>query len=90
MGQHAAIKKFLEGEIALERQKVALLRQQGSYQSATGPTHTRRPEFLKIDIFTYKGDEEDSLLRWFVELDDAIASRHIEGDAMQVTFAPHI
>ena len=64
-----------------------MLRQQGSHQSATGPTHTRLPEFLKIGIPNYKGDEEDSLLRWFVELDDAIAARHIEGDAMQVLFA---
>lgn len=66
---------------------MALLREQGSLQSAHGPTHARRPEFLKIDISKYKGDEDDSLLRWFVELDDAIAARHIEGDKMQVTFA---
>ena len=61
-GQHAAINKFLEGEIALERQKVALISQQGSYQSATGPTHARRTFFLKIVIPKYKGDEDDSLL----------------------------
>ena len=30
-------------------------------------THTRRPETLKIDISKYKGVEEDSLLRWFVD-----------------------
>ena len=42
---------------------------------------------MKIDISKYKGDEDDSLLRWFVELDDAIAARHIECDAMQVSFA---
>uniref|UniRef100_A0AAV1USU6 CCHC-type domain-containing protein n=1 Tax=Peronospora matthiolae TaxID=2874970 RepID=A0AAV1USU6_9STRA len=52
-----------------------------------GPTHIRRPETLKIDISRYKGTDEDSLLRWFVELDDAIRARHIEGDEMQVTFA---
>uniref|UniRef100_A0AAV1VEK0 Uncharacterized protein n=1 Tax=Peronospora matthiolae TaxID=2874970 RepID=A0AAV1VEK0_9STRA len=48
--QHAAINKFLQGELAIERQKVALLQQQGSHQSMGGPTHTRRPEILKIDI----------------------------------------
>ena len=28
-GQHIAINKYLEGKIALDRQKVALIRQQG-------------------------------------------------------------
>uniref|UniRef100_A0AAV1V7K8 Uncharacterized protein n=1 Tax=Peronospora matthiolae TaxID=2874970 RepID=A0AAV1V7K8_9STRA len=65
--QHAAINKFQQGEIAVERQKIALLQQQGSRQSMGGPTHTRRPETLKIDILRYKGTDEDSLLRWFVE-----------------------
>uniref|UniRef100_A0AAV1TM70 Retrotransposon gag domain-containing protein n=1 Tax=Peronospora matthiolae TaxID=2874970 RepID=A0AAV1TM70_9STRA len=83
---HAAINKFLQGEMAVERQKTALLQQQGSYQSMGGPTHMRRPETLKIDISRYKGTDEDSLLRWLVELDDAIRARHIEGDEMQVTF----
>ena len=64
-----------------------MLRQQGYCQSATAPKHTLRPEFLKIDISKYKGDEDDSLLRWLVDLDDAIAARHIKGDAMQVTFS---
>uniref|UniRef100_A0AAV1T342 Retrotransposon gag domain-containing protein n=2 Tax=Peronospora matthiolae TaxID=2874970 RepID=A0AAV1T342_9STRA len=85
--QHAAINKFLQGELAVEKQKIALLQQQGSHQSMGGPTHMRRPETLKIDISRYKGTDEDSLLRWFVELDDAIRARHIEGDEMQVTFA---
>uniref|UniRef100_A0AAV1U1M0 Retrotransposon gag domain-containing protein n=1 Tax=Peronospora matthiolae TaxID=2874970 RepID=A0AAV1U1M0_9STRA len=85
--QNAAINKFLRWELAVERQKVALLQQQGSHQSMSGPTRMRRPETLKIDILRYKGTEEDSLLRWFVELDDAIRARHIEGDQIQVTFA---
>uniref|UniRef100_A0AAV1VL08 Retrotransposon gag domain-containing protein n=1 Tax=Peronospora matthiolae TaxID=2874970 RepID=A0AAV1VL08_9STRA len=85
--QCAAINKFPQGEIAIERQKVALLQQQGSHQSMGWPTHTCRPETSKIDISRYKGTDEDSVLRWFVELDDAIGARHIEGDEMQVTFA---
>uniref|UniRef100_A0AAV1UKB4 Retrotransposon gag domain-containing protein n=1 Tax=Peronospora matthiolae TaxID=2874970 RepID=A0AAV1UKB4_9STRA len=47
----------------------------------------RQPETLKIDISRYKGTDEDSLLRWNVELDDAIRARQIEGDEMQVTCA---
>uniref|UniRef100_A0AAV1U261 Retrotransposon gag domain-containing protein n=1 Tax=Peronospora matthiolae TaxID=2874970 RepID=A0AAV1U261_9STRA len=85
--QHAAINKFLQGELAVEIQKIALLQQQGSHHSMGEPTNMRRPETLKIDLSRYEGTDEDSLLRWFVELDDAIRARHIEGDEMQVTFA---
>uniref|UniRef100_A0AAV1T2G6 Retrotransposon gag domain-containing protein n=1 Tax=Peronospora matthiolae TaxID=2874970 RepID=A0AAV1T2G6_9STRA len=84
--RHAAINKFLQWEHAVKRQKISLLQQQGSHQSMGGPTHMRRPETLKTDISRYKGTDEDSLLRWFVELDDAIRTRHIESDEMQVTF----
>ena len=49
-------------------------------------THTRRPETLKIDISKYRG-VEDSLFRWFVELDGAIRARHIVEEQMQVAFA---
>uniref|UniRef100_A0AAV1V011 Uncharacterized protein n=1 Tax=Peronospora matthiolae TaxID=2874970 RepID=A0AAV1V011_9STRA len=84
--QHAAINKFLQGKLAVERQKIALLQQQGSHQSMGGLTHMRLPETLKIDISRYMETNEDSLLRWFIELDDAIRARHIDGDEMQVTF----
>uniref|UniRef100_A0AAV1V3C3 Retrotransposon gag domain-containing protein n=1 Tax=Peronospora matthiolae TaxID=2874970 RepID=A0AAV1V3C3_9STRA len=85
--QHAAFNKFLQGELAVERQKIALLQQQGSHRSMGWPTHMRQPETLKIDISRNKGTDEDSFLRWFVELEDAIIARHFEVDAMQVTFA---
>uniref|UniRef100_A0AAV1TTF9 Uncharacterized protein n=1 Tax=Peronospora matthiolae TaxID=2874970 RepID=A0AAV1TTF9_9STRA len=85
--QHAAINKFLHEELAVERQKIALLKQQGSRQSMDGPTHMRQIETLKIDISRYKGTDEDFLLKWFVESDDSIRARHIEGDEMQVTFS---
>ena len=42
---------------------------------------------MKIDISKYKGVEEDSLLRWFVEFDDDIRARHIVYEHKQVTFA---
>ena len=95
-GQHATIAKFIQNELDAERGKVALLHQQGSQQfdllrqqraAATGSTHTRRSESLKIDITKYKAAEEYSLLRWFVELDDAIRACHIVDEQMQVTFA---
>uniref|UniRef100_A0AAV1VMK3 Uncharacterized protein n=1 Tax=Peronospora matthiolae TaxID=2874970 RepID=A0AAV1VMK3_9STRA len=84
---NAAINNILQGELAVKQQKIALLQQQGSHQSMGGPTHMRRPETSKMDFSRYKGTDEDSFLRWFVELDDAIRARHIEGDEMQVTFA---
>ena len=72
-------------------QQADLLRQQGSQQSellrhskqvaaAAGSMHMRRPESLKIDVSKYKAVESDSLLRWFVELDDAIEARRIDDD----------
>ena len=95
-GQHATIAKFIQNEFDVEREKVTLLHQQGSQQfellrqqqtTATGSTFIRRPETLKINISKYKGADEDSLLRWFVELDDAIKARHIVDEEMQIAFA---
>ena len=39
--QHSAIKKFLKGDLAVKRQKIALLHQQCYHQSTSGSTHTR-------------------------------------------------
>ena len=66
-------------------QQTELLKQQQA--TGTGSTYTRRPDNLKIDISKYKGADEDSLLRWFVELDDAIRARHIVDEEMQIAFA---
>ena len=97
---HSAIAEFIQYELdeAKEKEKVALLNQQGSQQAellrlqqvqtpVPGMTQTRRPETLKIDISKYRGVEKDSLLRWFVELDDAIRARHIIDEQMQIAFA---
>uniref|UniRef100_A0AAV1UX28 Uncharacterized protein n=1 Tax=Peronospora matthiolae TaxID=2874970 RepID=A0AAV1UX28_9STRA len=86
--QHTAINKLLQEELAVERQKIALLHQQDSHQSMSEPTHTRRPGTLKIEVSRYMETDGGSFLRWFVELDYAIRARHIMGDEMQVTFAP--
>ena len=47
----------------------------------------RRPEILKVDIFKYRGVEEDPLLLWFVELDRGIRARRIDDEQMKLTFA---
>uniref|UniRef100_A0AAV1URB2 Retrotransposon gag domain-containing protein n=1 Tax=Peronospora matthiolae TaxID=2874970 RepID=A0AAV1URB2_9STRA len=59
--QHAAINKFLQGELAVERQKIALLQQQGSHQSMGWLMHTRRPETLKIGISRARHIEGDEV-----------------------------
>ena len=45
--------------------------------------HARRPETLKIDKSKFKAVEVESLMRWFVELDDAIEGLRITNDAMK-------
>jgi len=44
-------------------------------------------ESLKVDVSKYKAAEGESLLRWLVELDDAISARRIKDESMCVTFA---
>ena len=66
-------------------QQFELLIQQQATASET--THTRRPESLKTDISKYKGAKEVSLLRWFVEMDDAIRNRLLVYEQMQVAIA---
>ena len=61
------------------------MKQQQS-QSAES-TRERRREYLKLDIYNYRGVEEDSLLRWFVEVDGAIKAHRIDDELMKVSFA---
>ena len=42
---------------------------------------------LKLEISKYRKIEENSLLRWFAEVDGAIKSRRIDDELMQVEFA---
>ena len=85
--QHAAINNFLEGELVVERQKMALLNQHSSHRPSTGSTYTRRSEPLKLNVSKYDGDIDNSILRWFVEIDEAIRARRIDECDMQVSFA---
>ena len=68
-----------------DHQRTEELRQHQS-QSALS-TRDRRQESLKLDISTFHGVENDFLLRWFVEVDGAIKTRHIDNERMQVAFA---
>lgn len=92
--QHTVISKFLQRELDESRAQVNLLQRQDhqrneelrQYQSAQS-TRERQPGSLKLEISKYHGAEDDSLLRWFVEVDDSIEARRIDDERMQVVFS---
>ena len=86
-GQHTAINNFIEGELVNEREKMALVNHHSSHRPSTGSTYTRRSEPLKLSVTKYEGDIDNSILRWFVEIDEAIRARRIDESDMQVSFA---
>ena len=47
----------------------------------------QRTPYLKIETSIYKGDERENLLRWFVEVEVALAARQISHDHLRVVFA---
>jgi hypothetical protein len=49
--------------------------------------HASSVKPLKIDVSKYSGSEKDSLPRWFLELDMAIAARQITDNSQQVAYA---
>ena len=96
--QHSIISKFIQRELDAARAEVTqlhqqghqqneLLRQQQSQSAVAASTRERRRETLKLEVSKYRGIQEDSLLRWFLEVDDAIKARHIEDEQMQIAFA---
>lgn len=67
-------------------QQLGLLEhQQRTVASATAPRPWR--ETLKVDVSKYKGIEGESLLRWLVEMEGAMAARRIDDESMRITFA---
>jgi hypothetical protein len=82
------------------RQQLELLMAQYNHQAQLLETQQRvavaaqasterppRVDSLKVDVSKYRAQEGESLLRWLVELDDAISARRIVDEAMRVTFA---
>uniref|UniRef100_M4BST2 Retrotransposon gag domain-containing protein n=1 Tax=Hyaloperonospora arabidopsidis (strain Emoy2) TaxID=559515 RepID=M4BST2_HYAAE len=95
--QHSVIAKFLQRELDASRAEVTLLNQQGHQQTeflihqqsqsaSAATTRERRRETLQLEVSQYEGFAEDSLLKWFLEVDDTIKARHIDDDEMQVAF----
>ena len=92
--KHSVISKFLQQELVRSRAQVALLLQQYHQRNeelrpsqSAQSTRERRPGSRKLEISKYHGVEDDSLFRWFVEVDDAIEARRIDDERMQVAFA---
>ena len=98
MDQRESIFTFVQREVAEAkraadetRQQNAELRQQLAQLSSQRqqivvdrPPHV---DSLKIDVAKYRGGENESLLRWLVELEASIGARNIREPLMQVTFA---
>ena len=87
--QHVVISKFLQREHDESRAQVTLLQQQDHQRTealrqqqslSSEPTCERRRESLKLEVSKYREVDEDSLLRWFVKLDDAIDARRIDDE----------
>ena len=55
--------------------------------AATRSTYRLWPKFLKPDVPKYKVVEDDSLLKCFVEIDDAIEDPRINDNTMMFNFA---
>ena len=81
--QHSIIAKFIQRELDAARAEVTQIHQQGHQQSeflrqqqsqsaVAASTRERRRETLKLEVSKYRGIPEDSLLRWFLEVDDAV------------------
>ena len=96
--QHSVIAKFFQRALDASRAEVTLLhqhghkqtellRQQQSQSATAASTRERRRETLKLEVSKYRGVEEDSLLRWSLEVDDVIKARDIDDEEIQVAFA---
>lgn len=93
----ASLRAFGARQVEQSQQQIAALREQAAHQAqmlhqqqqqrATAADRPRHFDTLKVDVSKYKGAEGESLLRWLVELDDAIMARRIDDESMRVTFA---
>ena len=73
----------MAAELERAQADIAALHQQRN-AAAGGTTYTRRPGTLKLEISKFRGVEGDSLLTWFVEVDDAIEGLRIEEESMKI------
>ena len=92
--QHAAIVQFMGRELQqaeyLRQQadgRATALAQQQQHAAAAAASRPPRANPLKVDVEKYKGGEKEPLLRWLVELDQAVAARQLVDHSQQVAYA---
>ncbi|KAL3672859.1 hypothetical protein V7S43_002161 [Phytophthora oleae] len=85
----AAVATMLRTLSPTEQHEVALgyIVNEQSDVAASTVSPKSRVEFLKLHVSTYTGKEDETLLRWLVELDAAITARRIVEPLSKVTFA---
>lgn len=77
--RHATLSAFMAHEVQMAQKRIAAL------ESAQREKKKAFP--LKVDVGKYKGTENESLLRWLVEVEAAISARMIEDDRQKIAFA---
>lgn len=82
----ATLSAFMAHEVQTAQERIAALESAQRAQQAQPVVQVKRPTPLKVDVGKYKGNENESLLRWLVEIDAAMKARCIEDDATKVAF----
>jgi hypothetical protein len=68
----------------LRAQQAELMERTRQQEPVVAP---KRPTPLKVDVGKYRGLENESLLRWLVEVEAAMSARLLEGESLKVAFA---
>lgn len=82
----ATLSAFMAHEVQMAQERIAALESAQRVQQERPAAQVKRPTPLKVDVGKYKGTENESLVRWLVEIDAAIVARCITEDAMKVAF----
>lgn len=80
----AALTTLDANELRVFCQKALIEHVQSRAHPSSAPS---APRSLKLDTSEYKGSEGESILRWFVEIETAMAARDIIDPSRQVAFA---
>ncbi|KAK1931503.1 hypothetical protein P3T76_012832 [Phytophthora citrophthora] len=82
----AAVATMLRTLSPTEQHGVDIVKEQRDV-AASVASPKPRVESLKLHVSTYTGKEDETLLRWLVELDTAVAARRIVDPMSKVAFA---
>ena len=84
--RHASLHAYVQHELHIASERIQTMEsaQRQQHSQAAGTRSRATP--LKVDVGKYAGRENESLLRWLVEVDQAIRARCIDDEAMKVAF----